>query len=158
MVDTLVLGTSTSKCVGSSPTFGTKIMIMEHSKENGAKSNNGNKLERLFEQETGLQKIRKKDKPKFINTHGLEQIVDFDFKKEIDGVDVFLDLTTTYRSDRLKQKSYNALMYKTHFNKPCKFYMVVQRMVENGKKKNPKLIDGIDDVITLEDAIKMVKE
>jgi len=132
-------------------------MIMEHSKENGAKSNNGNKLEKLFEQETGLQKIRKKDKPKFINTHGLEQIVDFDFKKEIDGVDVFLDLTTTYRSDRLKQKSYNALMYKTHFDKPCKFYMVVQRMVENGKKKNPKLIDGIDDVITLEEAIEMVK-
>ena len=131
---------------------------MEHSKENGAKSNNGNKLEKLFEQETGLKKILKKDKPKFINSHGLVQVVDFDFKVEVDGVDVFMDLTTTYRSDRLKQKSYNALMYKTHFDKPCKFYMVVQRMVENGKKKNPKLIDGIDGVIPLEEAIKMVKE
>ena len=50
------------------------------------------------------------------------------------------------------------ILLVTPSDKPCKFYMVVQRMVENGKKKNPKLIDGIDGVIPLEEAIKMVKE
>jgi len=99
----------------------------------------------------------KKEKPFFINSLGKKQIIDFDFKTEIDGVDVFIDLTTTFRSDRLKQKAYNAIMYKTKLNPNCKFYMGVGKLIENGKKKNPILIEGIDGVILVDDLIGMIK-
>lgn len=130
---------------------------MKHSEENGDKSRNGNKLESYFTEQTGLKKFTKKQKPSFVNSHGKKQIIDFDFHKNVDGIDVYMDLTTTYRSDRLKQKAYNALMYKNNFDKPCKFYMVVGKLVEHGKKKNPILIEGIDGVILIEDAINIVK-
>lgn len=130
---------------------------MKYSAENGDKSRNGNKLESYFTEQTGLKKFTKKQKPNFINSHGKKQIIDFDFHKVIDGIEIYMDLTTTYRSDRLKQKAYNALMYKSKFDKPCKFYMVVGSLVEHGKRKNPVLIDGIDGVITIEDAINMMK-
>ena len=98
-----------------------------------------------------LNSFAKKQKPSFVNSHGKKQIIDFDFHKSVDGVDIYMDLTTTYRSDRLKQKAYNALMYKVRNEKPCKFYMVVKTMVENGKKKNPILIEGIDGVLSISD-------
>ena len=34
--------------------------------------------------------------------------------------------------------------------------MVVGSLIEHGKKKNPILIEGIDGVITMEDAINLV--
>jgi len=130
---------------------------MKYSLENGDKSRNGNNLEGYFTEQTGLKKFGKKQKPSFVNSHGKKQIIDFDFHKNVDGVDIYMDLTTTYRSDRLKQKAYNALMYKNNFKTPCKFYMVVGKLVEHGKKKNPVLIEGIDGVILVEDAINMIK-
>jgi len=130
---------------------------MKHSVENGDKSRNGNNLESYFTEQTGLKKFTKKQKPSFVNSHGGKQIIDFDFHKNVNGVDIYMDLTTTYRSDRLKQKAYNALMYKNNYDTPCKFYMVVGKLIEHGKKKNPILIEGIDGVILVQDAINMVK-
>jgi hypothetical protein len=83
-------------------------------------------------------------------------VVDFDFGLDKNGEKIFIDVTTTYRSDRLKQKSYNALMMKNKVNVDCKFYMVVKNMVENGKKKNPILIEGIDGVMSLEEFLKII--
>ena len=130
---------------------------MEHSVTNKLKCLNGKSLEDNFEMWTGLKKMKKNEKPFFVNSFGRKQIIDFDFKTTIDCVDVFIDLTTTFRSDRLKQKAYNALMYKTHISKECKFYMGVEKLIENGKKKNPILIEGIDGVILVEELIKMIK-
>jgi hypothetical protein len=130
---------------------------MKYSLENGDKSRNGNSLESYFTEQTGLKKFSKKQKPSFINSHGKKQVIDFDFHKNVDGVDIYMDLTTTYRSDRLKQKAYNALMYKNNFKTPCKFYMVVGKLVEHGKKKNPILIEGIDGVMLVEDVINILK-
>lgn len=131
---------------------------MKYNEGNTAKSNTGNRCERKFTKDTGLEKVKDKDKARFTNSHGIEQIVDYDFYEEVDGVDVFFDLTTSYRSDRAKQKAYNGFMYKTYVDKKAKFYMVVENFVENGKKKNPKLIEGLDDVIEYDDAVKMVKK
>jgi hypothetical protein len=124
---------------------------MKHNSSNKGKSNNGNKFEKEFTELTGIVKMKKKDKPTFINSHGLVQVVDFDFATEKNGEKIYVDVTTTFRSDRLKQKSYNALMMKTKVGQPCKFYMVVKTMVEGGKKKNPILIEGIDGVISIDE-------
>jgi len=129
---------------------------MKHSQENGDKSRNGNKLEKYFTEQTGLSKIKKTQKPSFVNSFGRKQIIDFDFHKNVDGVDIYMDLTTTYRTDRLKQKAYNAVMYKNNFKTPCKFYMVVGSLTEHGKTKKPILIEGIDGVVEISDAIKML--
>jgi hypothetical protein len=129
---------------------------MKHSQENGDKSRNGNKLEKYFTEKTGLKKSKKSEKPFFTNSHGRKQIIDFDFHKKVDGVDIYMDLTTTYRTDRLKQKAYNALMYKTNFSSQCKFYMVVGSLTEHGKTKRPILIEGIDGVLEVSDAIKIL--
>ena len=48
-------------------------------------------------------------------------------------------------------------MYKTKLNPNCKFYMDVGKLIENGKKKNPILIEGIDGVILVDDLIGMIK-
>jgi hypothetical protein len=124
---------------------------MKHNSSNKGKSNNGNKFEKEFTELTGIVKMKKKDKPTFVNSHGLVQVVDFDFATEKNGEKIYVDVTTTFRSDRLKQKSYNALMMKTKVGQPCKFYMVVKTMVEGGKKKTPILIEGIDGVISIDE-------
>jgi hypothetical protein len=124
---------------------------MKHNSSNKGKSNNGNKFEKEFTELTGIVKMKKKDKPTFVNSHGLVQVVDFDFATEKNGEKIYVDVTTTFRSDRLKQKSYNALMMKTKVGQPCKFYMVVKTMVEGGKKKNPILIEGIDGVMSIDE-------
>jgi len=129
---------------------------MKHSQENGDKSRNGNKLEKYFTEQTGLSKIKKTQKPSFVNSFSRKQIIDFDFHKNVDGVDIYMDLTTTYRTDRLKQKAYNAVMYKNNFKAPCKFYMVVGSLTEHGKTKKPILIEGIDGVVEISEAIKML--
>jgi hypothetical protein len=131
---------------------------MKHNSSNKGKSNNGNKFEKEFTELTGIVKMRKKDKPVFTNSHGLVQVVDFDFATEKGGERIFVDVTTTYRSDRLKQKSYNALMMKLKVEQPCKFYMVVKNMVEGGKKKTPILIEGIDGVMSIDEFINYLNE
>ena len=130
--------------------------IIEHQSSNKSKSINGNEFERTFTQRTGLTIIPNTEKPKFTNCHGIEQIVDYDFSTIISGVTYYIDVTTTFRSDRLKQKSYNAMIMKTILKTDCKFYMVVKSLTENGKTKNPKLIEGIDGVMELDEFIKLI--
>jgi hypothetical protein len=130
--------------------------VMEHQSSNKSKSINGNDFERIFTERTGLTIIPDAEKPKFTNCHGIEQIVDYDFSTIISGITYYIDVTTTFRSDRLKQKSYNALIMKTMFKTECKFYMVVKSLTENGKTKNPKLIEGIDGVMELDEFIKLI--
>ena len=72
---------------------------MSHQSSNQSRSKNGNDFESYFTQITGIKKMKKKDKPRFTNIHGLEQLIDFDFSTEIDGTKVFIDVTTTYRSE-----------------------------------------------------------
>lgn len=131
---------------------------MSHKNSNSDRSKNGNSFEKTFTNLTGINKIRKKDKPRFTNIHGNEQIIDFDFYTEINGVKIYVDVSTTFRSDRLKQKSYNALMMKNKISNDCKFYMVVKSLTENGKKKKPNLIEGIDDVYEIDEFIGILNQ
>lgn len=129
---------------------------MEHQSSNQTRSRNGNDFEKVFTELTGIQKMRKKDKPSFVNNHGLTQLIDFDFSTEINGIKVYIDVTTTYRSDRQKQKAYNALMMKNKVNVNCKFYMVVKSLTENGKPKTVNLLEGMDEVMEINDFIKLI--
>ena len=129
---------------------------MEHQSSNQSRSKNGNDFEKVFTERTGIQKMRKKDKPRFTNCHGQEQLIDFDFATEIDGVKIFIDVTTTYRSDRQKQKAYNAVMMKTKLGVDCKFYMVIKSLIENGKPKTVNLVEGMDDVIDIDTFVNML--
>ena len=130
---------------------------MEHQSSNKSKSINGNDFEKIFTERTGLKLAPDSDKPKFTNCHGHEQVVDYDFATEVNGVPYYIDVTTTFRSDRLKQKSYNALIMKTMLKKECKFYTVVKSLTENGKTKKPKLIEGIDGVMELDDFMTLLQ-
>ena len=129
---------------------------MSHQSSNQSRSKNGNDFETYFTELTGIKKMKKKDKPKFTNIHGLEQLIDFDFSTIINGVNVYIDVTTTYRSDRQKQKAYNAMMMKTKLNMDCKFYMVIKSLTENGKKKTVNLLEGMDHVVEINDFIKLL--
>jgi hypothetical protein len=129
---------------------------MSHQSSNQSRSKNGNDFEKVFTELTGIKKMKKKDKPKFTNIHGLQQLIDFDFSTEINGTKVFIDVTTTYRSDRQKQKAYNAMMMKTKLNMDCKFYMVIKSLTENGKKKTVNLLEGMDHVIEIDEFIKLL--
>jgi hypothetical protein len=129
---------------------------MEHQSSNKNKSINGRAFENEFTGLTGIKKTLKKDKPRFINSHGLSQVVDFDYITTIEGNTFCIDVTTTFRSDRLKQKSYNALMMKQHTNMNCKFYMVVKSLTEKGKTKKPILIEGIDNVLEIGEFMKLL--
>jgi len=130
---------------------------MSHQSSNQSRSKNGNDFETYFTELTGIKKMKKKDKPKFTNIHGLEQLIDFDFSTIINGVNVYIDVTTTYRSDRQKQKAYNAMMMKTKLNMDCKFYMVIKSLTENGKKKTVNLLEGMDHVIEIGEFIKLLQ-
>jgi hypothetical protein len=131
--------------------------VMEHQSSNKSKSINGNDFEKIFTERTGLKLVLDSEKPKFTNCHGQEQVVDYDFTTEVNGVPYYIDVTTTFRSDRLKQKSYNALIMKTMLKKECKFYTVVKSLTENGKTKKPKLIEGIDGVMELDDFMALLQ-
>ena len=130
---------------------------MEHQSSNKSKSINGNDFEKIFTERTGLKLVLDSEKPKFTNCHGQEQVVDYDFTTEVNGMPYYIDVTTTFRSDRLKQKSYNALIMKTMLKKECKFYTVVKSLTENGKTKKPKLIEGIDGVMELDDFMALLQ-
>lgn len=129
---------------------------MSHQSSNQSRSKNGNDFEKVFTQMTGIKKMKKKDKPRFTNIHGIEQLIDFDFSTIINGEKIYIDVTTTYRSDRQKQKAYNAMMMKTKLNEECKFYMVIKSLTENGKKKTVNLLEGMDHVIEINEFIKLL--
>ena len=129
---------------------------MSHQSSNQSRSKNGNDFEKVFTELTGIKKMKKKDKPKFTNIHGIEQLIDFDFSTIINGEKIYIDVTTTYRSDRQKQKAYNAMMMKTKLNMDCKFYMVIKSLTENGKKKTVNLLEGMDHVIEIDEFIKLL--
>lgn len=129
---------------------------MSHQSSNQSRSKNGNDFESYFTQMTGIKKMKKKDKPRFTNIHGIEQLIDFDFSTIINGEKIYIDVTTTYRSDRQKQKAYNALMMKTKLNMDCKFYMVIKSLTENGKEKTVNLLEGMDHVIEIDEFIKLL--
>ena len=129
---------------------------MSHQSSNQSRSQNGNDFEKVFTELTGIKKMKKKDKPKFTNIHGIEQLIDFDFSTIINGEKIYIDVTTTYRSDRQKQKAYNAMMMKTKLNMDCKFYMVIKSLTENGKKKTVNLLEGMDHVIEIDEFIKLL--
>lgn len=129
---------------------------MSHQSSNQSRSKNGNDFENVFTQMTGIKKMKKKDKPRFTNIHGIEQLIDFDFSTIINGEKIYIDVTTTYRSDRQKQKAYNAMMMKTKLNEDCKFYMVIKSLTENGKKKTVNLLEGMDYVIEIDEFIKLL--
>ena len=129
---------------------------MSHQSSNQSRSKNGNDFEKVFTQTTGIKKMKKKDKPRFTNIHGIEQLIDFDFSTIINGEKIYIDVTTTYRSDRQKQKAYNAMMMKTKLNEECKFYMVIKSLTENGKKKTVNLLEGMDHVVEINDFIKLL--
>ena len=130
---------------------------MSHQSSNQSRSKNGNDFEKVFTQMTGIKKMKKKDKPRFTNIHGIEQLIDFDFSTIINGEKIYIDVTTTYRSDRQKQKAYNAMMMKTKLNEECKFYMVIKSLTENGKKKTVNLLEGMDHVIEIDEFIKLIQ-
>lgn len=130
---------------------------MEHQSSNQSKSVNGNKFEKLFTELTGLQKEKKKNKPRFLNCHGLKQVIDYDFKTTMDGVDVYIDISTTFRSDRLKQKSYNGLLMKLKENPNSRYYLVVKSFTEKNRTKVPKLTEGIDGVMDIDEFMRIFK-
>jgi hypothetical protein len=131
---------------------------MEHQSSNQSKSVNGSKFEKLFTKLTGLKKEDKKNKPTFINCHGVEQIIDYDFKTTIDSEDVYIDTSTTFRSCRLKQKSYNGLMMKLKKNPNSKYFLVVKSFIEHDKTKVPVLTEGIDKVIDIDEFMEIFKK
>ena len=72
--------------------------------ENQAKSLNGLSLEKYFITNTGYKKVKWKELPNFRNIHGINQVIDCDFVAQKDDMTIFIDVCTTYRSSRAKQK------------------------------------------------------
>ena len=132
---------------------------MSATKENGKRQRAGDNFEKLFSEVTGMGKLRSRLKPKFKNDHGSLQEVDSDFCLETEASIIFFDLTTSLRTDRAKQKAYNALCYKSEVvcEKECKFYIVVPDDDKHfNKRKAPVLLHGLDGVICFTEAVDMV--
>jgi hypothetical protein len=113
---------------------------MDFISENGAKSRNGGRLQRLFTEATGIEIAKEETKATFINIHGDEELIDYDFFLRVDGIDVLIDVTTTYRLCRCKQKYYSGLLYRMYVPRPS-FYIVA---VENFEGKTPVVKHGAD--------------
>ncbi len=128
------------------------------SEENGKKSRNGTSLENLFTQKTGHKKAKLSDKPTFINEHGESQIIDADYIIERDDYTYFIDVTTTWRSSRSKQKAYNGLLLKLKTDIIHKYLIGVGSFIENGKRVNPKNLEGVDGIFLVEELIEMFKK
>lgn len=130
-------------------------------KENSKKSRNGRDFETKFSQETNLPKLKDKDKPRFTNEWGKEQVIDSDFLFEDNNRNIFLDLTTTFRTDRAKQKAYNALCSKFSFpTKRNEFYVVIpDEEYEKVYQKRTKAfsLQGLNGVLSYSEAVTLVK-
>jgi hypothetical protein len=116
---------------------------MDFISENGAKSRNGGRLQRLFTEATGIETAKEETKATFNNIHGDVELIDYDFFLEVDGIDVLIDVTTSYRLCRCKQKYYSGLLYRLYVKKPS-FYIVA---VEDFEDKNPVVKHGADLLI-----------
>lgn len=129
--------------------------------ENANRQRAGNSFEKLFSEKTGMGKLKAKLKPKFKNNHGSLQEIDSDFCLETEESIIFFDLTTSLRTDRAKQKAYNALCYKSEVvcEKECKFYIVVPDDDKHfNERKTPVLLHGLDGVIGFTEAVNIIKE
>jgi len=125
---------------------------MDFISENGAKSRNGGRLQRLFTEATGVETTKEENKATFINIHGDEELIDYDFFLQIDGIDVLIDVTTTYRLCRCKQKYYSGLVYRMYVPRPS-FYIVG---VENFENKTPVVKHGADLLIDTQTLINHI--
>ena len=130
-------------------------------KENSLKSRGGLQLENQFSQRSKINKLSQARKPKFINEWGDEQVIDSDFCLETQDETIFFDLTTSFRSDRAKQKAYNGLCCKMQFGDGYKFYIVIPDDEYHGKylqRTKQFSLQGLDGVLSLTQAIKMVQD
>ena len=125
---------------------------MDFISENGAKSRNGGRLQRLFTEATGIEVSKEETKATFINIHGEVELIDYDFFLEVDGIDVLIDVTTSYRLCRCKQKYYSGLLYRLYVKKPS-FYIVA---VEDFEDKNPVVKHGADLLIDTQTLINHI--
>jgi hypothetical protein len=116
---------------------------MDFISENGAKSRNGGRLQKLFTEATGIETAKEETKATFVNIHGDVELIDYDFFLQIDGIDVLIDVTTTYRLCRCKQKYYSGLLYRMYVPRPS-FYIVA---VEDFEDKTPVVKHGADLLI-----------
>jgi hypothetical protein len=125
---------------------------MDFISENGAKSRNGGRLQRLFTEATGIETAKEETKATFNNIHGDVELIDYDFFLEIDGIDVLIDVTTSYRLCRCKQKYYSGLLYRLYVKKPS-FYIVA---VEDFEDKTPVVKHGADLLIDTQTLINHI--
>lgn len=125
---------------------------MDFISENGAKSRNGGRLQRLFTEATGIETTKEETKATFNNIHGDVELIDYDFFLEIDGIDVLIDVTTSYRLCRCKQKYYSGLLYRMYVPKPS-FYIVA---VEDFEDKTPVVKHGADLLIDTQTLINHI--
>jgi len=134
---------------------------MGYSEENGSKARNGLSFEDRFTSETSLKKLKKSLKPSFLNEHGSHQVIDSDFCLETEGKKVFFDLTTSFRSDRAKQKAYNGLCHEVtnKSDKLCEFYIVIpdEEMVLLDKRRTEFSLHGLTGILSFTEAIEKVK-
>jgi hypothetical protein len=125
---------------------------MDFISENGAKSRNGGRLQRHFTEATGIETAKEEIKATFNNIHGDVELIDYDFFLEIDGIDVLIDVTTSYRLCRCKQKYYSGLLYRLYVKKPS-FYIVA---VEDFEDKTPVVKHGADLLIDTQTLINHI--
>jgi hypothetical protein len=125
---------------------------MDFISENGAKSRNGGRLQKLFTEATGIETAKEETKATFNNIHGNVELIDYDFFLEIDGIDVLIDVTTSYRLCRCKQKYYSGLLYRLYVKKPS-FYIVA---VEDFEDKTPVVKHGADLLIDTQTLINHI--
>jgi hypothetical protein len=125
---------------------------MDFISENGAKSRNGGRLQKLFTEATGIETAKEETKATFVNIHGDVELIDYDFFLQIDGIDVLIDVTTTYRLCRCKQKYYSGLLYRMYVPRPS-FYIVA---VENFEDKTPVVKHGADLLIDTQTLINHI--
>jgi hypothetical protein len=120
--------------------------------ENGAKSRNGGRLQKLFTEATGIETAKEETKATFVNIHGDVELIDYDFFLQIDGIDVLIDVTTSYRLCRCKQKYYSGLLYRMYVPRPS-FYIVA---VEDFEDKTPVVKHGADLLIDTQTLINNI--
>jgi len=125
---------------------------MDFISENGAKSRNGGRLQKLFTKATGIEIAKEETKATFVNIHGDVELIDYDFFLQIDGIDVLIDVTSTYRLCRCKQKYYSGLLYRMYVPRPS-FYIVA---VENFEGKTPVVKHGADLLMDTQRLINLI--
>lgn len=123
--------------------------------ENTNKVRHGMEFEADFIRETGIQKAKRNEKPTFVNSAGKVQTIDFDFCIPLkNGKTLFVDTTTSYGSDRGKQKAYNGLLLKLKTDIPSEYVVCTK----GWRGDEPVTLEGIDRVLYLDELAKYIKE